>query len=640
MIFSRHKPFARRQVGKKRRLGPLYAGIGLVAPLWLALSVATHGQDQNFGEAPISIVPENVSQAQKPADPGPNLVEGAISGTAQAEGIISAPLTNLDPAGMGLLTPENGGFPSTLWGASDFEVIANLLPLVPANSNSPTMQLLMRRLVLTTATPPDHGNRPSADDSTFMLRSREEASEKNLPLLRARANRLYQAGSLRYLAALFQRLPSMVDDAALAETQANVHLLSGDVAQACALSDQAKLNHDALYWLRMQAFCSAVNGDYTSAAFELDMASELGEADQTWLALMRYLALPPDQREGRQPKPTSVTHLSPIILAMIQMAGMSIPAAVLEDADPIILHVLAINEATPSALRLKAGQQASDLGALGNRSLARIYASVLLQPEELGRALSIAPDDDSARARATLYQAAMRSGDALGRLQLLDKVWTRADTPGGFVNDAQIFGEIAQSIGPANQLVRSAAPLTRALVANGDMNGAVSWYMVLRNAAATRDAQATTDLIGLWPLMQMAGVSNRLPWSADILDVWWQSQAVYPAAEKNRRALRVFSLFEALGQEIPEQYWSALIGTEVAGDQDAIPIVALSRLRASADAGRLGETVTLALVALGPAGPAKADIVTLDSVLRALVTVGLESEARSLALEAMLGNGH
>jgi hypothetical protein len=630
MIFSRHRHLPRRQPNDLRRSGPAWARVGLVVPLWVAMSLvvlgAVHAQEQAFGEAPISIIPENVTQATEPAEPVAALVED----------IVSAPLTNLDPAGMGLLTPENGGFPATLWGASDFDVVVNLLPLVPANSKSPTMQMLMRRLMLTTATPPQHRDQVASSGTV---------PEQNLPLLRARVDRLYQAGSLRYLVALFQRLPSMVGDGALAETQANIALLSGDVAQACALSDQAKLHHDALFWLRMQAFCSAVNDDYTGAAFELDMASELGETDQTWLTLMRYLALPPDQREGRQPRSKDVVELSPITLAMMQKAGMAVPPAVLKNADPMMLHVLAINDGTPSALRLQAGQQAAALGALGNRSLGGIYAGVPLQPEELARALNIDADDNSARALATLYQAARLSADVLTRLQLLDMVWMRATPEGGLVSDAQTFGEIAQSIGPANQLVRSAAPLTRALVANGDMNGAVAWYMVLRNAAATRDAQATTDLIGLWPLIQMAGVSNRFPWSTDILDVWWQSQAVYPAAEKNRRALRVFSLFEALGQDIPEHYWLALLGSEANNQQKPVslrrvPFAALSRMRAAADAGRLGETVMLSMIALGPTGPAGADIVTLDGVLRALVAVGLESEARSLALEAMLGNGH
>ena len=55
--------------------------------------------------------------------------------------------------------------------------------------------------------------------------------------------------------------------------------------------------------------------------------------------------------------------------------------------------------------------------------------------------------------------------------------------------------------------------------------------------------------------------------------------------------------------------------------------------------GRLGETVLLALVALGEAGPGGVDPLVLHEVLAALVRAGLEDEARRLAIEAVLAGG-
>jgi len=171
------------------------------------------------------------------------------------------------------------------------------------------------------------------------------------------------------------------------------------------------------------------------------------------------------------------------------------------------------------------------------------------------------------------------------------------------------------------------------------MQGAIDWYMILRGAAAARDPNATTDLIGLWPLIQLAAASKRFPWSSDIMEVWWQAQAVHPSEEQNKRGLLVFSLFETLDQPIPQSYWLELIEEKVGDDTNAVPFSWLARLREAASQRRLGETVMLALMVLGDGGPATANIATINEVVRSLATVGLTAEARSLALEAMLGNG-
>ena len=68
-----------------------------------------------------------------------------------------------------------------------------------------------------------------------------------------------------------------------------------------------------------------------------------------------------------------------------------------------------------------------------------------------------------------------------------------------------------------------------------------------------------------------------------------------------------------------------------------MPAAALWRgLGAAAAAGAVGETVLMALLALGEAGPAGAHPTMLGAVVDALRRVGLEAEARSVALEAVL----
>ena len=62
-------------------------------------------------------------------------------------------------------------------------------------------------------------------------------------------------------------------------------------------------------------------------------------------------------------------------------------------------------------------------------------------------------------------------------------------------------------------------------------------------------------------------------------------------------------------------------------------------LRAAAADKRLGETVLLVLVALGQRDLAQASPLTLSAVIVALRQVGLDAEARALAVEAAIAAG-
>ena len=60
---------------------------------------------------------------------------------------------------------------------------------------------------------------------------------------------------------------------------------------------------------------------------------------------------------------------------------------------------------------------------------------------------------------------------------------------------------------------------------------------------------------------------------------------------------------------------------------------------AAAANGSRGETVLLALLTMGEYGPAATDPAVLSDLLVALVGVGLQADARALAIEAMIEAG-
>ena len=62
-------------------------------------------------------------------------------------------------------------------------------------------------------------------------------------------------------------------------------------------------------------------------------------------------------------------------------------------------------------------------------------------------------------------------------------------------------------------------------------------------------------------------------------------------------------------------------------------------LRNAAAARRVGETVLFSLIALGDRGPGLSDPAALAEALAALRQIGLQADARALAIDAALANG-
>jgi hypothetical protein len=623
-------------MANNRTINRLLAAGTIVAVLGAALPVAqsqAQGQ-QSFGpngQEPIQLVPQNAPQsvaapaAVLPAAPEDNSVD-----------IMVQPLTQLDPAGMGILTAEDGGFGANLWQESGFEVVTSLLTEAPRQNPSPTLRGLMRRVTLSTASSPRGQTRQPVTNTS--------------PFLAARLGYLYDTGALRFVRAMYERLPSLMDNGELTRLQAEVALLAADETQACTLADEANRRHDDLFWLHLQALCRAAADDGEGADFAMDMARELGGSDRLLDAVIAHMALSEENRAARRPDLQQPETLAPLHVAAMRMAGLPVPPAFLNNAPSIVLHAIALDNSMPLALRLEAGNRAAGQGALASRTLGRLFDVARVDAAALATALQIPMEDRSPQANATLYQAAKAATDPALRVRYLDLMWQRGQQTGDPVGVAQQTYEIAQSITPAAGYRSQAATLSRMLIAGNDIDGAVSWYLILRNAAATRDASATTDLIGLWPLMQVAGATSRVPWSGEILQIWWQSQAIYPGAERVSRGLRVFTLLEALGRKIPANYWlelrSIAAANEVA-DQTGLSGASLSAqqlalmqgLREAAASKRLGESILWVAACLGEDGPAKTNPLLLAEIVRSLMSLGLVGEARGLALEALLANG-
>jgi hypothetical protein len=98
-------------------------------------------------------------------------------------------------------------------------------------------------------------------------------------------------------------------------------------------------------------------------------------------------------------------------------------------------------------------------------------------------------------------------------------------------------------------------------------------------------------------------------------------------------------VLDALGERIDRGGWDLFLEAPVHVSVEVPNLGIRYGLRDAARAGQRGETVALAMLALGDAGPAGASALTLGLVVRALRAVGLDDDARAIALEALIEGG-
>ena len=206
------------------------------------------------------------------------------------ETVTTVRLEPLDPSSAGLLTRDDGGFPRNIWAGTSREAIAAVLPKLPVNVTSPTMNALAQRLLLTAADVPARQTEGLAG----------AIEEDEYDLMRARVERLATGGELPSLVALLEQLPPEIDDEVLTRTRVDAYLLSGNLNDACNEASTANERADDPYWFQVVAFCRVVEGNPAGADFATDMLRDMGVNDPAFFAMMARLS-----------QPVALMHLNP-----------------------------------------------------------------------------------------------------------------------------------------------------------------------------------------------------------------------------------------------------------------------------------------------------------------------------------------
>ena len=590
--------------------------------------------------APIQIVPlppphpnEGATPgagAQPPAQAAPTAPAGGGAAPAQAGPPAGAAQVPASPKGIevdklaatgreaaGVLDARNGGLGAELWRGTPHALVEGLIQALPASIPSPALRELARRLLLTSATPPEGATGGGPD------------------LLSLRAQKLAEMGDFEDLKALMAAAPGAAGEETLARIGVEARLLEGKTSAVCAEIGNLIRSYHSLYWQKVQVFCQALAKKNQEVDAGIDLLREEGDdKDGAYFTLIDAIM------GNKSAKVTSLDAATPLALAMLRAAKQTLPEEAMRNAQPAVLRAIADGAEAGSDLGLVAAERAELQGALTGEALRRIYDGVKLSDAELQNALSQAQAEYGPRARVLLYRAAKTQTVPTARAEALRTALSLARSANLYELAVAVNLPAIEALAPSTELGFFASEAGRALVYAGEIDKAEGWFAVADadSRAAGSAANAATEL---WPYARLLASDADAKDNERLLG-WRAAEKAKAGAEAklvDERAARLLGLAAALGKPLQGAAWQSLYLASDAEPAAMPPLPLWQGLSAAVQDGRRGEAVLLALLAVGSAGVQNANPIALDAVIESLRRLGLDKDARRLAVEAAVGVG-
>jgi len=614
VIVTRH----RRRRGATR-FSTCFASVGLAA----ALLTSPVAQAQTGSEP--TVLTDQATTGAPPASPPTTL--------PVAPAVATEVLDAVDSEAVGILTLEQGGFGTDVWVGSSRSLILRLVDLLPARTPSRTARDMMHRLLLSTAVPPVEDDAGTAEDGTLLAR---------------RLAKLVEMGDVDGALGLVRAAPRREQVPDLVKVEVELLLLQYDNAGACSLVQGTIGRFTSPDWLQLQVFCQSLLGQPDRAMLGLELLREEGIDDSVLTIGIQVLT---GVIAERPVIAESLPAPSPLRLALLRAVNQELPADVLTTQSPALLQTIAVSPNAPLALRLRAAERAETVGSLGTSTLAELYLSVPTTAADLDQALQTRGPGSGVEVRAVLYQAARAQSVATTRATVIDHFWQVARAESLYPTAVRLTVPLLAEIPPTSELSWFAAETARAYLAVGALAPARAWTAVLRNAAL-RDPDLEGEASQLEALLALMQPPLVFVADSELADRGFS--LIAPARELNQRptveetAVQAFSgaeaadartlaLVEALGYQVPDAVWRALLdNTALRQRQPAPGPVLLRNMERAAEAGRVGETILLALVALGEQPLDEISPAILAAAVNALSKVGQTTLARDLVIEAMV----
>lgn len=560
-------------------------------------------------ETPVRPRPSAPAPVVVPAYPPAVTPPPAVSPVvARPAPVAREPLGAPDPDGAGLLDGLQGLGGDPWRGIGRAELLL-LIAALPVDTPSPTVKALERRLLLSAGSP--------------AVAAGEAPPPRRLGALRI--EKLARLGDPAGAAELAGRLPAaLAADEPAARALTDAELVRGGLDCPRALARGKSFA--SAYWAKLGLFCRARAGDRAGTDEALAVLRDSRRSDP-FLAVAEALA-------GAAPPPARSLSLQAdadglaLLLAAMRIARIGVPPDRLPLETLPALAAIATNPATDPATRAAAGERAAAALFLDARQLQDLYAQVPAMGDELLRVRDIARRDRGARTRALVHQAMAAAMDGRRRVALASLAVELVDPRlrAGPVGGAA--AGLLDGVSPTGDAAALAPAAARLYYAQGRLDQARRWHdLALRSGRSA-------DTAWLWPLAVVATGQGR---DSGALTAWLDEALRGADTPARSRIAGQLALLQATGVAIPDEAW--MTATDGAGppsgSEAGVDPALWQRLGDAAAGGRIGETVAVALILLGEAGPATLPPVVTARVAANLKAVGLEPDARALVREAM-----
>lgn len=549
----------------------------------------------------------------------------------------------VDPDGTGILDGAQGGFGMNLWQGSRLPFVKRLLAEHPERVKSHVMRRLLRRVLLSAATPPQ-----GAENTGFTA-------------VRLRA--LLAMGEYKAGLELLDAIPRKNREAAFLTLETELRLATGKAAKACAVAAAEVTRRREVFWQKALIYCQILAGETDKADFALTLLRETGTPDAVFLALAESMIA------GDPKLPDAIGDIDLLHLAMLKTAKLDLPLGV---ARRYPAALMAITENPAAANRLDAIEIAAEEGLLADDDLMKRYAAAL---PPAGSVVQGAGAAATSLDRARLFAEARRINVPIAKAEALNQVMGGARKSARLGGVSRLFGPVVKSLAPGNDLLWMAPTAFRMLLLTGDNERAGLWFaLAQRNAAVSPDAGKLYR--GLSLLDALARVSPRTGRKPPPLTGLSPDQSIL-----------YLGLFHELGGEVPLELLEGLIYRSerpaplpdpvlwrrlqrlndqkiapVAARADVVPTVRSAAAAAdSSQAGkvvgptvvaqalapppsggpppRLGERILMMLAVMGDRPLDELSPLVAAEVVRGLRQAGLTVEARSFAMEVAINAG-
>ena len=385
----------------------------------------------------------------------------AVAQIAAPEAVETAQLPT-DAFAIGAIEASEGALPPSLWEKSDPQTLDFLLTYAPTRPASPSLGEALRRTLLSP------GAKPAGADASL-------GGKKILAL--ARAGLISEARDIASLAT------SGRSDMTFAEANATIALLNGDSDGACRRGASLNGGREAIFWVKLRAFCYARAGEIDAFDLTMNLLRERGALSATDETLLLATAA------GAPPKTVPIVE-TPLQYAAAKATGIALnPAHLAAGAEGGVVAAVAADAGADPALRIEAAELLLAMGVADAGALTGLFNGLEFDIAEIAAAIDTAaakPNDPLTDALVYQSIAAMTAPEFIrDKAQRISAALGRADSFHRAYALSHLYADEIVALEGVIVAPSEASNFALARMAAGDSIGAGRWLSAMIGANET-----------------------------------------------------------------------------------------------------------------------------------------------------------